>query len=71
MNYIKIWCEYDISGNFGGNNNEEVFLVDGDLSEGQVDTLVIAELMTITHFSQEELEGLHGWEYINVEILKG
>lgn len=24
---IKVWCEYDISGSFGGNNNEEVFQV--------------------------------------------
>ena len=22
---IRVWCEYDINGRFGGNNNEEVF----------------------------------------------
>jgi len=27
MNFIKVWCEFDIGGNFGGNNNEEVFIV--------------------------------------------
>ena len=27
MNFIKVWCEFDISGEFGDNNYEEVFIV--------------------------------------------
>lgn len=69
MDYIKVWCEYDFSGNFGGDNNEDVFEVDESLTEEQVGDLVLNYLVDRTDCSEEELDGLYGWEYITVETL--
>lgn len=69
MDYIKVWCEYDFSGNFGGNNNEDVFEVDESLTEEQVGDLVLDYLVSRTGCSEEELDDLYGWEYIAMKTL--
>lgn len=69
FNYIKIWCEYDISGDFGGNNNETCMIVSNEIATEDVDLKVAEYLSECTGFSIDELEGLFGWEYILVEEL--
>lgn len=68
MNYIKVWCEYDISGSFGGNNNEDVFAVSDSLSSEDIDQILVdrfADLAEDTECEGSLLdEGLMGWEYI-------
>lgn len=67
--FIKVWCEYDFSGNFGGNNNEEVFaVIDGTLDE-EIEYMVLSKLSNFTGVEEEELDGLFGWEYIEIEDL--
>ncbi len=66
MRYIKIWCEYDFSGNFGGNNNEDVFEVNMD---DDIDKLVLNFLIKVTGLDEEDLEDLYGWNYINISQL--
>lgn len=68
MKYIKVWCEYDFGGSFGGNNNEGVFTL-GDRTEN-IDSEVLKLLSSHTHLSEKELEGLYDWEFIEVEELK-
>jgi len=70
MSYIKVWCEYDFSGNFGGNNNEEVFAVGDDLSMEDIHETVGNYLSGMTFLSKEDLEGLWGWEFIEVKKFK-
>ena len=71
MDFIKVWCEFDISGEFGGNNNEEVFIVaEGvDVKEALIKRygylVEECELESI----DELLTELMGWEYITVEQL--
>lgn len=69
--YIKVWCEYDFSGNFGGNNNEEVFEVPYEYNQDKVDKVVVQYLSTQTGLDEEELEDLYGWEYIQIGLLEG
>jgi len=69
MSYIKVWCEYDFNGNFGGNNNEEVFEVDESLTEEQVGDLVLDYLVSRTGCSEEEIKGLYDWEWIAMKTL--
>lgn len=71
MRYIKVWCEYDFNGQFGGNNNEEVFSVSDKLSGAEINKLVKAKLVKWTELKPRELSGLHGWEFIEVNELKG
>ena len=68
MNFIKVWCEFDIGGEFGGNNNGEVFIV----PEG-VDTK--GALMDRYNYLVDEcdldsidelFEDLMGYEYITI-----
>jgi hypothetical protein len=66
MRYIKVWCEYDFSGNFGGNNNEDVFEVNMD---DDIDKLVLNFLIKATGLEEEVLEDLYGWTYINISQL--
>lgn len=75
MNYIKVWCEYDIGGEFGGNNDQDVFLV----PEGaNVDQLLADKFQHIWDDIKEEDDedenlidaGLMGWEYISIWELK-
>lgn len=58
---VHVWCEYDISGSFGGNNNEEVVKVKDDLTEDQINNLVSAYLEKNSGLSEDELDGLWGW----------
>ncbi len=66
MSYIKVWCEYDFSGNFGGNNNEDIFKVNMD---DNIDKLVLNFLIKATGLDEEDLEGLYGWDYISISQL--
>lgn len=67
--FIKVWCEYDLSGAFGGCNNEDVFEVsdnfDRDFITGTVTSLVVRR----TGVSESDLEGLFSWEYVEIEKL--
>lgn len=67
MKFIKIWCEYDISGDFGGNNEEDLLIVENE----SVD--IAAEVLNIiknrTGLSEEDLEGLYDWEFITPTYL--
>ncbi len=66
MSYIKVWCEYDFSGNFGGNNNEDIFKVNMD---DNIDKLVLNFLIKATGLDEEDLEDLYSWNYINISQL--
>lgn len=67
VSYIKVWCEYDFNGNFGGNNNEEVFIVPSTMD---IETKILNELMSRTLLAEDELEDLWDWEFIEVKELK-
>lgn len=69
MDYIRVWCEYDFGGEFGGNNNEAVFTVSSDTPVAEIDRIVEERLKSITCLSAEDLEGLYDWAYIEVEVL--
>ncbi len=79
MGYIKVWCEYDMNGQFGGNSNEEVFAVPDSMTEEAIEDIVLKELDWIWKGVQEEdaeasniIEaGLAGWEYITIQNLGG
>lgn len=62
-NFIKVWCEYDINGSFGGNNNEEVFEVIGDVD---IDQRVFDYVSDATGLSEEDLDGLYDWEWVTI-----
>ena len=66
MSFIKVWCEYDFSGNFGGNNNEDVFEVNKD---DDIEKLVSNFLIKVTGLDEEDLEGLYDWNYITISQL--
>lgn len=70
VSYIKVWCEYDFNGSFGGNNNEEVFIVSSGMSIEDIETMILNELMAYTSLGEDELEGLYDWEWIEVKELK-
>ena len=70
MKYIKGWCEYDIDGSFGGNNNEAVVEVDENMNADDIIEKVVDYLSNKTSLSKEDLEGLWGWEFIEVKELK-
>ena len=67
--FIKVWCEYDFSGNFGGGNNEEVFAVIDGTSAEEIESMVLSKLSNFTGVEEGELDGLFGWEYIEIEDL--
>ena len=70
MEFIKVWCEYDFGGQFGGNNNQGVFSIPEHLSTSEVDTLVRNYLISATGVGDEDLdEDLYGWEDISVSYL--
>jgi len=66
MNYIKVWCEYDFGGSFGGNNNEGVFIAPLE----DIEVKVLEMLKKCTGLSEEDLDGLWDWEFIEVGELK-
>ena len=68
--YISVWCEYDISGSFGGNNNEDIFEVDTSLEDDQIETLVVSHVTSKSGVNEYELDGLYGWSHIDIQKLK-
>lgn len=73
ISYIKIWCEYDICGSFGGNNNEHVLVVDHD--EHIVDREAITEIIEkyvidMSGCSKDEIDGLWTWDFISIMEIK-
>lgn len=64
MDCIKVWCEYDFGGSFGGNNNEDIILVDPNILQDEIITRIEEYLMKATNLTKEDLEGLWDWEYI-------
>lgn len=73
MAYIKVWCEYDISGSFGGNNNEDVFEINDTYTEFEIDQALIKRFQELAEDTECETnlieEGLMGWEYIGISTL--
>lgn len=69
MNYISVWCEYDIGGYFGGNNNEDAFAIDEKLSDEEIEAKVAEYISDIVGEPIEELEGLYGWDHISITQL--
>lgn len=67
--FIKVWCEYDFSGKFGGNNNEDVFVIEEDKSQDEIERMVLNMLSNSTGAPEEDLEDLYGWEVINIKYL--
>lgn len=64
MKYIKVWCEYDFGGGFGGNNDEEICAVADNTTNEEVEKLVMEYLMENSGFEDEEdLGGMYGWEH--------
>lgn len=71
MSFIKVWCEYDIGGSLGGNNDMEVFDV-ADKSQQEIEKLLEERY---EHLRRElELEedeslcdsGLFDWEFFDI-----
>jgi len=69
MKYISVWCEYDISGPFGGNNNEDIFIVDESLSDDEIESKIAEHLSKVTGESIEDIDDLYSWNTISVEKL--
>lgn len=67
---IKVWCEYDFNGPFGGNNNEAAIVVPEHYADGQIEAKVSAYLSKATGESEKNLEGLYGWQHIELPVLK-
>ncbi len=69
MKFISVWCEYDFNGAFGGNNNEEAFIVDESLSDDEIEAKVVTELAGRTGETVEDLEGLFDWKVVEIATL--
>lgn len=67
--FINVWCEYDINGSFGGDNNEDIFEVDDALTPSEVEVLLLSKLKSITGLGEEDLEDLYSWEFITIKKL--
>ncbi len=67
--FINVWCEYDINGSFGGDNNEDIFEVDDTLTPSEVEVLLLSKLKSITGLGEEDLEDLYSWEFITIKKL--
>tara|TARA_Y100001956_G_scaffold51641_1_gene50370 strand:- start:225 stop:467 length:243 start_codon:yes stop_codon:yes gene_type:complete len=63
--FIKIWCEYDISGAFGGNNNEDIIVCDARVPESEIEERCLKYIKTTTGLTNADLEGLWGYSFIN------
>ncbi|QBX32821.1 hypothetical protein Asfd1_195 [Aeromonas phage Asfd_1] len=72
---IKVWCEYDINGGFGGNNNEEVFQVilpaglDADAATAYISSVVEKYIKDVTGLDRFELEDMFDWSYHTMRVL--
>lgn len=76
--YISVWSEYDINGQFGGDNEQEIFLVDDELTNSEVEALLNKKYSDLWEDVKEEDDpedaslftlGLMGWERTSVEEL--
>lgn len=72
MSFIKVWCEYDIGGSFGC-NNEDVYEIDDNLTGIKIEELLINKFSDLAKETKCETnlleEGLMGWDYISIEQL--
>lgn len=60
---VHAWCEYDFGGSLGGNNNEEIFRVDSNLSKDEVRTLIFEYIKNASGVEEDEdLEGMWGFD---------
>lgn len=72
---IKVWCEYDINGSFGGNNNEEVFQVifpsdiEPDAYDMHISLMVEKYIKDVTDLDDDDLDGLFDWSYHSPRVL--
>ena len=66
---IKVWCEYNIGGSFGGNNDEAVFVVPDGTEQDAIDKFVTDYVVQKTGTPVEELEDLYDWEYITTHMI--
>lgn len=70
--FIKVWCEYDISGQFVGNNNEEVVSIafPEHVKENErtryIEDAVLTYVQEMTNEDADSLEDLYGWEHIGI-----
>lgn len=69
MAHIKVWCEYDFGGSFGGNNDEDIFEIPSGLSVHQVRQLIVAHLKQAAGVEEDDLEGLYDWEHVSIKKL--
>ncbi|ASU00757.1 hypothetical protein FDI46_gp221 [Aeromonas phage AS-gz] len=66
---VKVWCEYDINGSFGGNNNEEVcrIMFPSDMPpddySAHISIMVMKHMKEQTGLDEDDLDGLIGWDY--------
>ncbi|AHX01143.1 hypothetical protein M316_0078 [Nitrincola phage 1M3-16] len=67
--FIRVWCEYDINGSFGGNNDEEVLEVSAGLTEDQIEEKVLKFVSKASGVDEEDLEDCWGWDFIQPERL--
>lgn len=67
--FIKVWCEYDFSGAFGGGNNEDVFEIPDNHDSDVVAASVASIVSRRTGLDVDELDGLFDWEYLEIESL--
>jgi hypothetical protein len=73
MNYIKVWCEYYIGGDFGANNDQTVFAVPEHFTEDDINFYLNNKYADMAE--EEGCEGslqdddLMGWEYITINTL--
>lgn len=66
--FIKVWCEYDLSGAFGY-NNEDVFEIPDDHDSDVVTATVASIVSKRTGLGVDELDGLFDWECLEIESL--
>lgn len=74
--FIAVTCEYDISGSFGGNNNQEVFEIQSELSSNEIDVILKEKYEYLIAAIGEECTweefvswGLINWDYVDIEKL--
>lgn len=65
--FIKVWCEYEFGGSFGG--NEDIFEVDDTLTPQEVEALVLSRLKRATCLEEVDLANLYNWEPITIKKL--
>lgn len=66
LKFIAVWCEYNISGQFGVDSDQTILQVNSQYSEKEIDEKVLAYLSKACDMPPEELEqgSLWDWECI-------